>query len=129
MTTPLTKAEKKAQKKAEHEAKVKAEAEAKAQASQQGPTDGGSSEQGPGQDVAGEKSGEASGASAPRTTQEDQSSHDTTENSESDAFDKEKKVHKVNCNLFHNGREFHKDQAISSHDKDYKELKKLGFLN
>ncbi len=81
------------------------------------------------EDLAGNKSGEASGASAPGTTQENKPADDSSKDSKPDAKDEKEKVFKVNCNLFHNGREFQKEQAMSSDDKDFDELKSLGFLS
>lgn len=88
---------------------------------------GGSSEQG--QDVAGKESGEASGSSSEGAAQENKPADDSSKDSKPSSDDQKEKVWEVNCNVFHNGHEFKLGQAMHQDDKNFAELKELGFLN
>jgi hypothetical protein len=111
----MTKEEKKALKKAEHDAKVKAAAEkAEAEKNEQG------------QDLAGKEPGSNAGSDSQGAAEENKSANDSSEYSKPNA--EKEKVFKVKCNLFHNSKEFKKDSAMHEDDKDFKELKELGFL-
>jgi hypothetical protein len=87
-------------------------------------SNGGASEQG--ENLAGEEPGQNAGSDSQGAAEENKSANDSSEYSKPNA--EKEKVFKVKCNLFHNSKEFKKDSAMHEDDKDFKELKELGFL-